>query len=212
MDIYVTLCISRARWMCGAKRIQQRNEIESKWLTRSRLALDVIREKEIKGMPSFAAAAAFWDSLINLEIHWSKVARGVWSASVTASYAFFPIFFVSISLFILIVQILHPLCLSHHHPARRVAASFFNPHLWPLYCYYILHSPVGVLQWEVLAWKLSPLSLSPLNPSNPNKEKKKKHAGGAKWSAHWCLTYCTYLQVGKESRNWREMRRRISRV
>lgn len=64
------------------------------------------------------------------------------------------------------------LCLSHHHPARRVAASFFNPHLWPLYCYYILHSP-GVLQWEVLAWKLSPLTLSPLNPSNPNKEKKK---------------------------------------
>jgi hypothetical protein len=55
-------------------------------------------------MLSFAAAAAFWDSLINLEIHWSKVARGVWSASVTASYAFFPIFlFPSLSLILFLL-------------------------------------------------------------------------------------------------------------
>lgn len=82
-------------------------------------------------------------------------------------------FHLSLSLYSYCTNPSSSLCLSHHHPARRVAASFFNPHLWPLYCYYILHSP-GVLQWEVLAWKLSPLALSPLNPSNPNKEKKEE--------------------------------------
>lgn len=144
-----------------------------------------------------------FDSLINLEIHWSKVARGAFCRrpwQLPMYIRFFPSF-LSLSSFLLsfllyIQQILHSLCLSVYivflfnssfRPAPVPSFTAVLPLLAPCsdvsirsrYTY-----TVGGLGVKTIAY---PQFIHPPNMEKyvvKMKRTREKHAGGAKWSAH----------------------------